>query len=341
MPTNQAGQDGTAAPGPRTVASVGEFAVIDAVTASFAPALGVEVGPGDDSAVVHTPDGRVVVSCDMFVEGVHFRTDWAGAAEIGRRCAVAAMADIAAMGGVPTALVVGLAAAADTPVDLVTGIGEGIAAAASELGAGVVGGDLTRSDRLTVAVTVMGDMRGARPVLRSGALPGQIVALAGRLGHAAAGLDVLSRGFRSPIAIVSAYKVPEPPLSAGPIAAVMGATSMIDISDGLLADLGHIAAASHVSIDIDSSLFAVPPRLAEVASALGKDPMTWLLTGGDDHALAATFPAGTDLPAPWQQIGTVRQARSVGSGGPAVADLPAVTVDGAAYDAVPGYRHFQ
>jgi thiamine-monophosphate kinase len=315
------------------MASTGEFGVIDAITGHLPPTLGVEVGPGDDAAVVHAPDGRVVFSCDIYVVGVHFRTDWGTADEIGRRCAIAAMADICAMGGMPTALVVGLAAPSDTPLELVTGIGDGLAVAAGEYGAGLVGGDLSRSDRLTVSVTVLGDMRGARPVLRSGAQPGQVLALAGRIGHAAAGLDVLSRGFRSPIAVVAAYKVPEPPLSAGPIAAVMGATSMIDISDGLLADLGHIAAASHVSIDVSTAALTVPQRLVEVASALGKDPMAWLLTGGEDHALAATFPTGADLPAPWQRIGTVGEARSDG--------LPAVTVDGAAYDAAAGYAHFR
>lgn len=336
MSINRAGlAGGDRAQGGATVADVGEFGVIAALAAHLPTALGVEVGPGDDSAVVHAPDGRVVVSCDMFVEGVHFRTDWASGPEIGRRCAVAAMADVCAMGGMPTALVVGLAMPSDTPLDLVTGIGDGLAAAAADLGAGVVGGDLARADQLVVSVTVFGDMRGARPVLRSGAVPGQVVALAGRVGHAAAGLDVLSRGFRSPIAIVAAYKVPEPPLSAGSIAAVMGATAMIDVSDGLLADLGHIADASHVSIDVSTAAMLVPPRLAEVASALGKDPVTWLLTGGEDHALVATFPAGTDLPAPWERIGTVGEARDPGS------DLPAVTVDGAAYDAVPGFTHFR
>lgn len=316
-----------------TLAAAGEFAVIDALTARLPSAVGVEVGPGDDAAVVHAPDGRVVVSCDMFVEGVHFRSDWASAEQIGRRCAIAAMADICAMGAMPTALVIGLAAPAGTAAAQVLDLGAGLAAAAADLGAGVVGGDLTSSDRLTVAVTVFGDLRGARPVTRSGARPGDVVALAGRIGWAAAGLAVLSRGFRSPVAVVGAYKVPEPPLSAGPIAAVMGATAMIDVSDGLLADLGHIAAASGVGIDVRTSTLLVPPRLAEVASALGKDPMAWLLTGGDDHALAATFPAGSELPGPWQQIGVVTVAPHGGA--------HAVTVDGAPYDGEAGFQHFR
>lgn len=316
-----------------TLAGAGEFAVIDALTAGLPAAVGVEIGPGDDAAVVHAPDGRVVVSCDMFVDGVHFRSDWASAEQIGRRCAIAAMADVCAMGAMPTALVIGLAAPAQTPTTQVMELGAGLATAAADMGAGVVGGDLTSSDRLTVAVTVFGDMRGARPVKRSGARPGDVVALAGRIGWAAAGLAVLSRGFRSPVAVVGAYKVPEPPLSAGPIAAVMGATSMIDVSDGLLADLGHIAAASGVGIDVRTSALLVPPRLKEVASALGKSAMSWLLTGGDDHALVATFPPGNDLPAPWQQIGTVTDPPSQGAA--------AVTVDGAEFEGDLGYQHFR
>ena len=263
------------------------------------------VGPGDDAAVVAAPDGRVVISTDMLVDGVHFRLDWATPQQIGRRAALAAMADVCAMGALPTALVVAVSAPGATPVATLTGIAAGLSEAAGELGAGLVGGDLTRSEVLSIAVTVLGDLRGGRPVLRSGARPGDVVAVAGRLGWAAAGLAVLSRGFRSPAAVVGAYRVPEPTLSAGPLAAAAGATSMIDVSDGLLADLAHIADASGVAIDVDSSTLEIPSRLAEVGSALGKNPLEWVLTGGDDHALVATFPAGSALPAPWRRIGQV------------------------------------
>jgi len=318
----------TPPPAPGTLGATGEFAAIDEITRNLTMPAGTEIGPGDDAAVIAAPDGRVVISTDMLVDGVHFRTDWASGEQIGRRAALAAMADICAMGALPTSLVAALAAPADTPTAFVTAIGTGIAAAAAELGAGLVGGDLTRADRLTLAVTVLGDLRGAPPVLRSGARPGDVVALAGRVGWAAAGLAVLSRGFRSPRAVVGAYQVPEPPLAAGPLAAAAGATAMIDASDGLLADLDHIADASGVAIDVRSAALEVPGRLVEVGSALGKDPMSWLLTGGDDHALVATFPAGTDLPSPWQPIGTVAE----GSG---------VTVDGAVYEADPGWDHFR
>lgn len=291
----------------------------------------MELGPGDDAAVVAFPDGRTVISVDMLVAGVHFRTDWASGEQIGRRAALAAMADIAAMGAAPTALVVGLAAPAETPTDLVIGIGRGLSTAAAEVGAGLVGGDLTRSTVLTISVTVLGDLRGGRPVPRSGARPGDEVAICGRLGWAAAGLTVLSRGFRSPAALVSAYRVPEPPLAAGITAGEAGATAMIDVSDGLLADLGHIARASGVSINIRSAALNVNPRLVEVASALGKDPLEWVLTGGEDHALVATFPAGATLPAGWERIGLVGTAGEPG---------PEVTVDGGLHEGAAGWDHF-
>lgn len=311
-----------------TLGGVGEFGVIDLVTTGVAQPASTLLGPGDDAAVVAAPDGRMVVSVDMLVDGVHFRSDWATPEQIGRRAALAALSDIAAMGAVPTALVVAISAPTETPIEILTGIAKGMQIAAGEVGAGVVGGDMTRSDQLTISVTVMGDLQGSTPVLRSGAKPGDVLAIAGRIGWAAAGLAVLSRGFRSPAVAVSAYRVPEPPLAAGIAAAAAGATSMIDISDGLLADLGHVSEASAVAIDVRTIALDVNPRLKEVASALGKDALVWVLTGGDDHALVATFPAGTTLPPPWQVIGSV----SEGAG---------VTVDGQVYDGPTGWDHYR
>src|SRR5690606_33654166 len=131
---------------------------------------------------------------------------------------------------------------------------------------------------------------------------------------AAAGWAVLARGCRSPVAVVSAHRVPEPPYAAGPQAAAAGATSMIDISDGLLADLGHVARASAVRIDVRTAALTVPDRLVDVGAALGIDPMHWLLTGGEDHALAATCPA--EGPEGWPAIGPVAEGgREVLGGG--------------------------
>lgn len=319
----------------RTLRGAGEFAVIDAVTAGRTQPATTVLGPGDDSALITAADGRVVASVDMLVDGVHFRSDWASGEQIGRRAALAAMADVAAMGGRPTALLVALAAPGGIAMETVIGIGNGLNAEAEAVGAGVVGGDLTSSEVLTLSVTALGDLGGAAPVLRSGAEPGDVVALTGRLGWAAAGLAVLSRGFRSPAAAVNAYRVPQPPLDQGPVAAAAGATAMIDVSDGLLADLGHIATASGVAIDVRSRTLEVPARLSEVASALGKNALGWVLTGGDDHALVATFPSEAELLPGWVPIGTVAARPE-----PDV-DALFVTVDGAAYDEEAGWDHFR
>jgi thiamine-monophosphate kinase len=315
-----------------TVATIGEFGLIARITARLAaaapPAAGVLVGPGDDAALVRAPDGRVAVSTDVLVEGRHFRRDWSSARDVGHRAAAANLADIAAMGGVPTALVVAMCVPPSLPVAWAEELAEGLATEAALTGAVVVGGDLSASPTLTVAVTVFGDLGGAAPVVRSGARPGDVVALNGRLGYAAAGYTVLSRGFRSPKLLVEAYRRPEVPYAAGPAAGRLGATAMIDVSDGLLADLGHIAAASGVGIDLRKEAFTVPAQMRDAAAALGVDPYTWILTGGEDHALAATFPPDTALPESWTVVGEV----AAGTG---------VTVDGRRYAGPHGWDHFR
>jgi thiamine-monophosphate kinase len=312
-----------------SLAGVGEFAVIAEVIAGRVQPAGTLLGPGDDAAVVATPDGRVVASTDVLVDGVHFRFDWSTPEQIGRKLAATNLADIAAMGAVPTALLVGLACPPETPMATVRGLADGLWAEAGAVGIGVVGGDLTSAATVVVAVTALGTLEGRAPVTRAGARPGDRVALCGRIGWSAAGLAVLARGFRSPVAVVGAHRVPEPPYAAGPQAARAGATAMIDVSDGLLADLGHVAQASGVLIELRTDRLPVPQRLAEVGAALGADPLHWLLTGGEDHALAATFPPGGPLPEGWTEIGT------------AVDGEPGVLVDGRPYTGGPaGWDHF-
>jgi thiamine-monophosphate kinase len=296
---------------PGTVADLGEFGLIARVTAGRILPPSTLLGPGDDAAVLAAADGRVVVTTDVLVEGVHFRLDWSTPHQVGRKAAAANLADVAAMGAVPTALVVGLAVPGRTPVSTADGLVAGMWEEAGQVGAGIVGGDVVSSEQLVIAVTALGDLQGRPPVTRSGARPGDVLALCGRLGWSAAGLAALGRGFRSPLAVVAAHRVPEPPYGAGPQAATAGATAMIDVSDGLLADAGHLAVASGVGIDIDSAVLPVASRLVEVASALGVDARPWVLTGGEDHALLASFPAGVALPAGWTEIGSVRQGRGV------------------------------
>jgi thiamine-monophosphate kinase len=186
---------------------------------------------------------------------------------------------------------------------------------------------VSAADVITLGVTALGDLQGRSPVTLGGAGLGDQVAVAGRLGWASAGHAVLSRGFRSPVQVVAAHRRPEPPYGAGPRAALLGANSMTDVSDGLVADLQHIADASHVRIDLESASMQVPHKLAEVGTALNTDPLTWIFAGGDDYALAATFPPAVELPEEWTVIGRV----TAGDG---------VRVDGRRWPAG-GHEHFR
>ena len=316
-------------PNSGTVADLGEFGLIRAVTQNRRQPASTLLGPGDDAAVISASDGRVVASTDVLVQGVHFRLDWSTPEQVGRKAVAVNLADIAAMGAVPTSVLVGLACPGDTPAKLITELADGMWAEASGAGAGLVGGDTVSADQLVISITALGDLCGRPPVTRSGARPGDIVAVCGRLGWAAAGLAVLYRGFRSPVGVVNAQRYPEPAYAAGPAAAEAGATAMIDVSDGLLADLGHIAESSNVGIDVRTEFLEVPQRLVDVSTALGGDPMHWVLTGGEDHALAATFPSFADLPKGWRRIGAVTMPDS------------GVTVDGRPYTAEAGWEHWR
>lgn len=312
-----------------TVAETGEFAMIKAVTEGRRQPPGTLLGPGDDAAVVAAPDGRVVASTDVLVQGVHFRLDWSSPEQVGRKAVAVNLADIVAMGAVPTTVLVGLACPSDTPASLVAELVDGMWAEAVKAGIGVSGGDMVRADQLVISITALGDLGDREPVTRAGARPGDVVAVCGRLGWAAAGLAVLGRGFRSPVGVVNAQRVPEPPYEAGRLAALAGATAMIDVSDGLLADLGHIGASSGVGIDVRTADLDVPTRLVEVGAALGADPVQWVLTGGEDHALAATFPPFTELPDGWRAIGVATMAES------------GITVDGKPYSGNGGWTHWR
>lgn len=265
------------------------------------------IGPGDDAAVITAADGRVVATTDTLVHGPDFRLAWSSAFDLGWKSAAVNLADIAAMGARPTALLVALAMPDETRLSFVEQLADGLRAACESLapGCAVEGGDLTVSDTLTIAVTALGSLEGRAPVLRSGAQTGDVVAVAGDLGRASRGLDLLFTRFRdaagTPVAVdesvlapeeradVRAQLRPSPPLQRGPLAAVGGATAMMDVSDGLVLDASRLAAASGVSIAIDTA-------------ALGEDPAA-ALVGGEDHALLATFPQAVPLPDGFRAIG--------------------------------------
>jgi thiamine-monophosphate kinase len=310
-----------------TVSELGEFGLIKRVTAGLATVGSTLLGPGDDAAVVATTDGRVVVSTDLLIENRHFRRDWSTANDIGHKAAARNFADIVAMGAVPTALLVGFGAPGTLEVEWVDGLVGGLREECGAVGAAIVGGDVTASDVVMLGITALGDLQGRDPITLDGARPGDVVAVAGRLGWAAAGFAVLGRGFRSPVSVVTAHRRPECPYAEGPRAAELGATSMTDVSDGLVADLSHIAEASGVRIDLQAQLLDLPAKLREVGAALNVDPLVWVLTGGDDYALAATFPKGSALPDTWRVLGVVT-------------DGEGVRVDGRRWP-VGGHEHFR
>jgi len=312
----------------RTLRDIGEFALIERLVADTPERDSIEVGPGDDAAVVGCSDGRMVVCVDVLVEGRHFRRDWSTAIDIGRRAAAASLSDINAMGAVSTSLLVGLAAPGDLPGAWLMEAAAGLKEEAANAGAVLIGGDTTEGDSIVLSVTALGSLEGRAPVIRGGAQVGDRVVVSGRLGWAAAGLAVLGRGFRSPKVLVDAHRFPVIDYTSGPRAAAAGATAMIDVSDGLLADLGHIAEASGVSIDVRAESLEVPEPLQAAAAAYNVDPRIWMLSGGDDHALVACLPPDVAIPEGFVEIGSVES----GSGN--------VTVDGSAPEGSSGFVHF-
>lgn len=287
-----------------TIGEMGEDALIDL----FAPRLpstdAALLGPGDDAAVLSV-DGDLVVSSDMLIEGRHFRREWSTAADVGWRAAVQNIADIDAMGAVATALQVTLAAPPDTDVDWVLGFADGLREACEPHGVGVVGGDLSAATEIAISVTAIGETHGVDPVTRADAIAGDLVAVSAPLGAAAAGLALLSAGRGEGLEAIGLFLRPRPLIGAGLEAALRGATAMMDISDGLLRDAGRIARASTVGLAIDSAAVPVHPAATEAGRVLDSDPLAWALTGGEDHSLLATFPAGAFLPDGWSQIGVV------------------------------------
>ena len=331
-----------------SVGDVGEFGLIARISAALSKGLAgrpddhVVLGIGDDAAVLRAPDARTVATMDLLVEGRHFRRDWSGPYDVGRKAAAQNAADVAAMGAVPTALLVGFAAPAALELRWAEEFAAGLAAECARAGAAPVGGDVSAAGTIMIAITALGDLRGRAPVTRSGARPGDVVAIAGTLGRSAAGLALLRAGLGGTAGaepLIAAHRRPWPPYEAGPEAARLGATAMIDVSDGLLADLGHVAAASRVTIRVHRAALECGPDLTAAADflltagAAHPDPVRWVLTGGEDHALAATFPAGTVLPARWSVIGSVADPGGAGHG--------EVLVDGEPYDTGRGWDHFR
>lgn len=287
-----------------TLQRLGEFAVIERLVAGRRQPDAVVLGPGDDAALVTAGDGRVVVSTDMLVQDRHFRLDWSTPHDIGRKAIAQNAADIEAMGARPTAFVVAFGAPGETAAAAVDALVDGMWDEAQRVGAGIAGGDLVSCPQWVISVTVLGDLGGREPVRRSGAQPGSLVTVAGDLGRSAAGFALWRNGIGGFDELRRRHVVPEPPYGQGAVAAAGGAQAMIDVSDGLIADLRHIADASGVGIDLSTAALAADrDALAAAAGAAGVDPWPWVLGGGEDHALVACFTG--PAPAGWRIIGRV------------------------------------
>ncbi|MBB6404131.1 thiamine-phosphate kinase [Arthrobacter sp. AZCC_0090] len=330
----------------QTVAELSEGELLARIFPRLHHSSSVLLGPGDDAAVVAAPDGRTLISIDTQTQDQDFRLQWNNGYrttgyDVGWKSAAQNLSDINAMGGTAVSLVVSLTMPPGTPVEWVEDFADGLTAGIVGLGAAdcsVAGGDLGRGSEIAVTVAVIGTMRGLPAVLRSGARPGDVLALAGTVGRAAAGLALLEStipvGNLNPAqkALMESQCRPQPPLAAGPLGAKAGATAMMDVSDGLLRDGARLAEASGVALDLDPiALKALATPLEAASAPLGCDPMDWILGGGEDHGLLATFPANVQLPSGFTAIGSIQAVAEGQRSGVRIAGMPADTV---------GWDHF-
>ena len=270
-----------------TLGELGEFGIIDRIKKVLPAADTVVEGIGDDCAVVRAGDRLLLLSCDAAVEGVHFDRRYATGEEIGRKAATAALSDIAAMGGFARFALVTLAAPNDTEADFVEALFTGIADAVDACAAVVVGGDMTSNPNgLIIDITVIGEIEpGCRYVLRRGAKAGDAIAVTGFPGDSAAGLDALQNG-------IDTYVLPH--IHLHPYARILEGYwfaecapvhAMIDCSDGLLQDIGHVATASKLGADIDRAKLPHSEPLSRYAASQGRPEEDFILGGGEDYEL--------------------------------------------------------
>jgi thiamine-monophosphate kinase len=303
----------------KTVFEVGEKSALAQTLRHFKPVKSTIIGSGDDSAVIGLSSNQFVVTTDSMVEGRDFRSDFSTGYDIGYKAAATNLSDVAAMGAQPISLVVALLITRETKLSWLEDFAKGLQAALDELApsAAVVGGDLALADQIVVAVTAHGDLQTQKPILRSGAQPGDVLAVAGTLGKAAAGLSLLLHDDKSLAAsypeLVAVQLRPKPPIS---LAVGSTAKSMLDISDSLALDANRLAAASNVLLRINRldlhGYSAVLEQAAQSISARDHktvDPLDWVLYGGEDHGFLATFPPNL-VPIGFRKIGAVE----VGSG---------------------------
>ncbi len=290
----------------------------------------LEVGIGDDAAIFRSEGRSIAVATDILVEGTHFNRNWSDLYSIGRKAAAANLADIFAMGIRAKYLLVAAAFPADES-ETILDLGKGIADESALVGARVIGGDLSRSDQLTVAITAIGERSPKEKIMtRSGAQEGDGLFISSLPGRSALGLEQLKRGVKFDERSISFHKAPQVSYQEF-IAASLFASSICDISDGISIDATSLARSSKVAIDIDSYLIEKHPHFGEIdhlAHQLGLNPIEVIMTSGEEHS--PLFTAREDLvpDGEFHRIGSVRSA-----------DRPHTTIDGNERQAE-GFKHF-
>ena len=247
----------------------------------------VQVGIGDDAAVIKSSNNKLVATVDMAVEGIHFHRKWSSPFQIGAKLTTANLADIFAMGAVPKYLLVAAGINELNNSETVSELARGIRSVADKFEVSVIGGDLSKSEKMTLSITALGEL-SAQPILRSGGRVGDIIYLSSLTGLSAAGLAILNRDLDRPRYVVEAHLNPK---LVAPDKLIKVATSMCDVSDGLATDAAHLANASAVNLNLSKDLISKADDfkdLAELAKELNEDVFDWILTGGEDHFFLAT-----------------------------------------------------
>ena len=268
-----------------------EAGVISALTRIFgATHRGVEIGIGDDGAVVATTD-RTVITTDLAVEGTHFSTKWSSAFDIGRKITAANLADVYAMGGSPKYLVVAVTLTGHESMEWIEELAEGIAHEASSCGAFVVGGDLAKGPCIVISITAIGEVDNL--ITRSGAQVGDSIYISSLPGWSAAGLSIIEKDLDDDLAVhaVSEYCAPTVDYVSAIQFSNNRAHAMCDVSDGLIIQANQLANASGVALNFNQALIAQHPEfvtLKELADSQGVDVWQWIFAGGEDHVFLAT-----------------------------------------------------
>ena len=247
----------------------------------------VQVGIGDDAAVIKSSNNKLVATVDMAVEGIHFHRKWSSPFQIGAKLTTANLADIFAMGAVPKYLLVAAGINELNNSETVSELAKGIRSVADKFEVSVIGGDLSKSEKMTLSITALGEL-SAQPILRSGGRVGDLIYLSSLTGLSAAGLAILNRDLDRPRYVVEAHLNPK---LVAPDKLIKVATSMCDVSDGLATDAAHLANASAVNLNLSKDLISKADDfkdLAELAKELNEDVFDWILTGGEDHFFLAT-----------------------------------------------------